>query len=60
MDPYRRTPPLSPEGVAEIIAEMESPPADTPERRATFERMRKMEEVHRRSAALQEKAVERS
>lgn len=52
-DPYRRTPPLSPKGVAEIIAEMESPPADTPERRATFERMRQMRgvrQVSRRGA----------
>lgn len=36
----RQTPPLSPEGVAEIVAEMSVPPADTPERRATFERAR--------------------
>lgn len=36
----RPTPPLAPEGVAEIIAEMNNPPEDTPERRATFERAR--------------------
>jgi hypothetical protein len=54
MDPYRRTPPLSPEGIDEILAELESPPADTTERRATFGRMRLMAAVHRRSAALGE------
>lgn len=36
----RPTPPLSPEGIAEIVAEMNNPPEDTPERRATFERAR--------------------
>lgn len=36
----RLTPPLSPEGIAEITAELEAPPADTPERRATFARAR--------------------
>jgi hypothetical protein len=36
----RPTPPLSPEGVAEIVAEMNNPPEDTPERRATFDRAR--------------------
>ena len=36
----RPTPPLSSEGVAEIIAEMAAPPVDSPERRATFERAR--------------------
>ena len=36
----RQTPPLSPEGVREIIEEMNNPPADTPERRATFARAR--------------------
>ncbi|WP_420125640.1 hypothetical protein [Longimicrobium sp.] len=36
----RPTPPLSPEGVAEIVAEMQRPPEDTPERRATFDRAR--------------------
>ena len=38
----RLTPPLSPEGIAEVIAELEAPPADTPERRATFARARAM------------------
>jgi len=33
----RLTPPLSPEGMAEIAAELDAPPADTPERRRTFE-----------------------
>lgn len=31
---------LSAEGMAELQAEMDAPPKDTPERRATFERMR--------------------
>ena len=34
------TPPLAPEGVEEIVAEMQRPPEDTPERRATFDRAR--------------------
>ena len=34
------TPPLNLEGWLEIIDEIENPPAMTPERRATFERMR--------------------
>jgi hypothetical protein len=50
MNPYRLTPPLTPEGVAEIIAEMEAPPADTPERRATFARAREMAAVRERLA----------
>lgn len=36
----RLTPPLSPEGIDEVLAEMRRPPADTPERRATFRRAR--------------------
>ena len=36
----RPTPPLSPEGVAEIVAEMEAAPVNSPERRATFARAR--------------------
>lgn len=36
----RPTPPLSPEGIAEIVAEMQRPPEDTPERRSTFHRAR--------------------
>jgi hypothetical protein len=32
----RPTPPLSAKGMAEIAAELDAPPADTPERRATF------------------------
>lgn len=35
-----RTPPLSPEGVREILEEIENPPPDTPERKATFARAR--------------------
>jgi len=41
----RRTPPLSVEGSREVIEEMSRPPADTPERRATFERADKMRPV---------------
>lgn len=36
----RQTPRLSEEGCAEILAEMQSPPEDTPERRSTFDRAR--------------------
>lgn len=36
----RQTPRLSPEGVAEIVHEMNQPPQDSPERRATFARAR--------------------
>jgi hypothetical protein len=36
----RPTPPLSREGVAEIVAEMQRPPVDSPERRAAFRRAR--------------------
>lgn len=39
---YRQVPPLSPEGIREIIAELEAPPKDTPERRAMFDRARRM------------------
>lgn len=38
----RPTPPLSAEGIAEIIAELDAPPRDTPERRRTFERAREL------------------
>ena len=39
-DFYRATPRLSVEGTREILEEMARPPADTPERRATFARIR--------------------
>ena len=39
----RPTPPLSPEGVQEIIEELSRPPADTPERRATLDRARSLQ-----------------
>lgn len=45
---YRRTPPLSPEGSREVLEEMSKPPKDTPQRRATEERVRFVEEVLRR------------
>jgi hypothetical protein len=41
----RRTPPLSIRGSREVFAEMALPPADTPERRATFDRVRAMANV---------------
>jgi len=44
----RPTPPLSVEASVAILEEMERPPADTPERRATFERMRQMQPVVRK------------
>lgn len=34
------SPPLSREGIQEVITELDQPPADTPERRATFARAR--------------------
>ena len=43
MNCYKRTPPLSDEGVREILEEMANPPADTPERRATFKLVHEME-----------------
>ena len=46
-----RTPPLSIEGSREVEEEMRRPPADTPERRATFARMREAEELLRRNNA---------
>lgn len=36
----RLTPPLSPEGIEEIQAELRNAPADTPQRRETFARAR--------------------
>lgn len=44
----RRTPVLSVEGSREVIEEMSRPPADTPERRATFERAKAMRPFVRR------------
>lgn len=41
----RRTPPLSVEGSREVIEEMKRPPADTPERRATWKRIRELADV---------------
>lgn len=41
----RRTPPLSVEGSREVIEEMSKPPADTPERRRTFELADRMADV---------------
>ncbi|HEX8319662.1 hypothetical protein [Longimicrobium sp.] len=39
---------LSLEGWMELMDEMSKPPADTPERRATFERVRTMRAVRER------------
>ena len=39
----RRTPPLSIKGSQEVIDEMTRPPADTPERRATWALAREMQ-----------------
>jgi hypothetical protein len=39
---------LSLEGWMELMDEMSKPPADTPERRATFERVRAMRAVRER------------
>ncbi len=44
------TPPLSIEGSREVEEEMARPPADTPERRATFARVREIRESLRRRA----------
>lgn len=44
----RRTPPLSPQGSREVYEEMARSPDDTPERRATFERVRAMAAVRKR------------
>lgn len=41
---------LSPEGSAEVEEELKNGTPMTPERKASFERMRQMAEVHRRSA----------
>jgi len=46
-----RTPPLSVEGSREVEEEMRRPPADTPERRATFARMREAEALLKRNKA---------
>ena len=44
----RRTPPLSLEGSREVYEEMARPPEDTPERRATFERVHAMAALRKR------------
>ncbi len=41
----RRTPRLSIEGSREVLEEMSKPPADTPERRATWKRIRELADV---------------
>ena len=41
----RHTPPLSVNGSREVIEEMSRPPADTPERRATWKRIRELADV---------------
>ena len=44
----RRTPPLSLEGSREVFEEMARPPEDTPERRATFQRVHVMAALRKR------------
>jgi hypothetical protein len=51
MDPYRRTPPLSPEGAGE--AEEARPPAGTAERGALAERVRRMAEIDAQRDTIQ-------
>lgn len=58
-DPHRPTI-LSPEGSAEVEEELKNGTPMTPERAASFERLRQMREVHRRSEALQEKLGRRA
>ena len=53
VDPYRRTPPLSLEGSRVVEEEMARPPADTPERRALFERVRVRAAMRRRVAEIE-------
>jgi len=45
----RRTPPLSLKGSREVYEEMARPPEDTPERRATFQRVHQMAALRKRS-----------
>lgn len=52
-DPYRPTPPLSLEGSREVEEEMARPPADTPERRALFERVRVRAAMRARLAEME-------
>ncbi|HEX5723914.1 MAG TPA: hypothetical protein VFX98_00535 [Longimicrobiaceae bacterium] len=54
----RRTPPLSDEGSREVLEEMARPPADTPERRATFARGRIMREIRQRCMEKEKAAKE--
>jgi hypothetical protein len=56
MDPYRRTPPLSIKGSREVEEEMARPPADTPERRSLFERVRVRAAMRRRVAEAESTA----
>lgn len=51
------TQPLSREGIEEIVREMNQPPADTPERRETFERARAVTPIIRR--AIEEQGTRR-
>lgn len=52
----RRTPPFSLEGSREVLKEMSRPPEDTPERRATFERVRAMAALRKRLASSKDSA----
>lgn len=53
MDCYRRVPPLSEEGIREVLEELANPPKDTPERRATLEDARFMRELRKRQGATE-------
>jgi hypothetical protein len=44
-----RTPPLTLRGSKEVLEEMSRPPADTPQRRAMFERVRAAERIAKHS-----------
>ncbi|HEX6748113.1 MAG TPA: hypothetical protein VF092_12535 [Longimicrobium sp.] len=55
-----RTPPFTEEGSREVLEELENGSPDTPERRKTFERMRRMEFLVERELALVEKRKKRS
>jgi uncharacterized protein (DUF1778 family) len=52
-----RTPPLTPAGAREILEELSRPPADTPERRATLQRVRRWRERRHQLSILDEELV---
>jgi hypothetical protein len=48
---YKRTPPLSDEGIREVLEELANPPKNTPERRAMCEHAQFMRELRDRQGA---------